>query len=322
MNQPNLAHLNMIPPGLVIVAAPTHETLHVARLVVTREALCGGDHLGVAFPMYQAVVSLHAGPPHHQKRFVAQHGHLNVPDGIKLTIEFVGSHADFNFCGHESAPMLTSMFAAAEKVTPTAFILAQTAGNVGSLRRAETLGHYRRTLMQAGATGVVFLMMDDRSQHEELAQLCDEFIEVQEAEPDADMDAALVFDVHSLHGFSRIQTGQVMCGLRYAEQGIHYRFERFISIGAEDRLIWALRCMDWTLADIGEQFGCNKTTVMRRLMKLPRVVKQTFDQAWLEAMLFQCGVEEREATLTSSSTSSRHDDEDEEDFDEEDFDEA
>lgn len=322
MTQPISNNLNLIPPGLVIVAASSPETLQDARLVITREVLSRGNNLGLAFPAFNHVVSLHAGAPHQQKRFAAQHRQLEVPDGLKLDIQPVGSRADFDFCCDESAAMLLSMFGATEPATPTAFIFAQAAGNVASLRRADTLGRYRNALAQAGATGFVLLMVEDRSKLEELSQLCDEFIEVQEAEPDADMDAALVFDTHSLHGFSRFQTGKVMCGLSYAEQGVHYRFERFISIRAEDRLIWALRCLDWSLADIGEQFGCNKTTVLRRLNKLPRPVKQDFDETWLEAMLEQYGVEGKDGRRGKSSSSSQHDDEDEESFDEEDFNEA
>ena len=312
MNRAMISNIGTIPPGLVIVTSGKKDVLDEARLVIVDEALRGGSSLGLQFDCYSKVVSLYAGTAHQEKHIVARHRYCEPsPNGVEHKIAMVGSRPNFDFCCDEASATFTPMIrAAAQEVRPTLFILCQAVRNFEDLLMADTLNHYRNELVRAGATGIIMLASEGGDVGKDLPQLCEEFIEVDEAEPDYDVDVAMTFDCHSLRSLRRLGIGKTMCGIRYADQRIRFTYAPFISNSMRERVMWSLRCSGRSYAEIGEVFGINKSTVMRQLKKLPNTSGYKVDDVRINEMLEHLDIDEYDEKVNAKFSSDDDDDDD------------
>jgi hypothetical protein len=317
MTYPLIPSNSIIPPGLVIVSSKCKDILDDARLAITGQVLNAGKSLGLQFGAYDKVVSLYSGKPHQHKHVLARHRYCEVPpEDTEHQIIMLGSRANFNFCGDEASTTLKPMIRAAEKgKRPTAFIFSQTVSDINSLLLADTLNQYRNELIATGSTGIVMLASNGGFKDSDLPQLCEEFIEVEEAEPDFDMDCAMAFDCHSLRSLHRFGIGKTMCSTRYADHRISYSYTAFISARADERAMWWLRCAGRSYAEIGDKFGINKSTAMRQLKKLPSTTGHKVDKQWLDEMLEHLDVGADGEAINSTVNSTGDDDEDDDDYD-------
>jgi hypothetical protein len=324
----------VIPSGLMIVGANNQDTLNDARLAILGQAMRAGNALGFQFDQPKKVIDLYAGTPQQQKNILVKSSFCEAPpDGVEYKISMVGSRSgSYNFCGDEAAsnviPMIRAAGASGEK---SVILFSQTISNASSLLLADTLNQYRAEAKMAGVLVIVMLACPEGYKKSELPALCEEFIEVDEVEPDFDQDLAMSFDLHSQRGMHRMGIGKTMCSLNYANRRINVSFAPFVCKKSEDRALWYLHCAGRTNAKIAKVVGLHPSNITRNLQKLPRSAPVVMPDVWIKKMLEHFDFEESDADDASKPKSTGHrpppsiwdgsDDEDSDNDDQEDDDE-
>lgn len=326
----------VIPAGLMIVGANNQDTLNDARLAILGQVMRAGNALGVQFDQPEKIIDLYAGTPQQQKNILVKSSFCEAPpEGVEYKISMVGSRSgSYNFCGDEAAsnviPMIRAAGASEEK---SVILFSQTISNASSLLLADTLNQYRAEAKMAEVLVIVMLACSEGFKKSELPALCEEFIEVDEVEPDFDQDVAMSFDLHSQRGMHRMGIGKAMGSLSYANRRIKVSFTPFISKKSSVRALWYLHCAGRTNAKIAKVVELHPSNVTRQLQKLPRSAPVVMPEDWIKKMLAHFDLEEGDAEDASKpkSKSSGHrpppsiwegsDDEDSDNDDQEDDDE-
>ena len=301
----------VIPSGLMIVGANNQDTLNDARLAILGQAMRAGNALGFQFDQPKKVIDLYAGTPQQQKNILIKSSFCEAPpEGVEYKISMVGSRSgSYNFCGDEAAsnviPMIRAAGASGEK---SVVLFSQAISNASSLLLADTLNQYRAEAKMAGVLVIVMLACPEGYKKSELPALCEEFIEVDEVEPDFDQDLAMSFDVHSQRGMHRMGLGKVMCSLSYANRRINVSFAPFVSKKSNVRALWYLHCAGRTNAKIAKVVELHPSNVTRQLQKLPRSAPVVMPDDWIKKMLAHFDFEEGDAEDASKpkSKSSGH----------------
>lgn len=294
------------PSGLMIVGADNQDTLNDARLAILGQVMRAGNALGIQFDQPEKVIDLYAGTPQQQKNIMVKRSFCEPPpEGVKYQINMVGSRSgSYNFCGDEASsnviPMIRTAGASGEK---SVIIFSQTISNASSLLLADTLNQYRSEAKMAGVLIIVMLACSGGFTESELPALCDEFIEVEEVEPDFDQDLAMSFDFHSQRGLHRMGIGKVMCSLSYANRCIKVSFAPFVSKTGKVRALWYLHCAGRTNAKISKTVGLHASNICRQLQKLPRSAPVVMPDTWIKEMLAQFDFEEYDAKSASKPKS-------------------
>lgn len=181
----------VIPSGLMIVGANNQDTLNDARLAILGQVMRAGNALGVQFDQPEKIIDLYAGTPQQQKNILVKSSFCEAPpEGVEYKISMVGSRSgSYNFCGDEAAsnviPMIRAAGASGEK---SVILFSQSISNASSLLLADTLNQYRAEAKMAEVLVIVMLACSEGFKKSELPALCEEFIEVDEVEPDFDQD--------------------------------------------------------------------------------------------------------------------------------------
>jgi len=288
----------VIPSGLMIVGANNQDTLNDARLAILGQVMRAGNALGVQFDQPEKIIDLYAGTPQQQKNILVKSSFCEAPpEGVEYKISMVGSRSgSYNFCGDEAAsnviPMIRAAGASGEK---SVILFSQTISNASSLLLADTLNQYRAEAKMAGVLVIVMLACSEGFKKSELPALCEEFIEVDEVEPDFDQDVAMSFDLHSQRGMHRMGMGKVMCSLSYANRRIKVSFAPFVSKKSSDRAVWYLHCAGRTNTKIAKVVGLHPSNITRNLQKLPRSAPVVMPDVWIKEMLANLDFEESDA---------------------------
>ena len=296
----------VIPSGLMIVGANNQDTLNDARLAILGQVMRAGNALGVPFDQPEKVIDLYAGTPQQQKNILVKSSFCEAPpEGVEYKISMVGSRSgSYNFCGDEAAsnviPMIRTAGASGEK---SVILFSQTISNASSLLLADTLNQYRAEAKMAGVLVIVMLACSEGYKKSELPALCEEFIEVDEVEPDFDQDVAMSFDLHSQRGMHRMGIGKAMGSLNYANRRIKVSFTPFISKKSSLRALWYLHCAGRTNAKIAKVVELHPSNVTRQLQKLPRSAPVVMPDVWIKEMLAHFDFEESEAEDASKPKS-------------------
>jgi hypothetical protein len=173
---------------------------------------------------------------------------------------------------------------------------------------ADTLNQYRAEAKMAEVLVIVMLACSEGFKKSELPALCEEFIEVDEVEPDFDQDVAMSFDLHSQRGMHRMGIGKAMGSLNYANRRIKVSFTPFISKKSSVRALWYLHCAGRTNAKIAKVVELHPSNITRQLQKLPRSAPVVMPEDWIKKMLAHFDFEEGDAEDASKpkSKSSGH----------------
>ena len=296
----------VIPSGLMIVGANNQDTLSDARLAILGQVMRAGNELGIQFDQTEKIIDLYAGTPQQQKNILVKSSFCEPsPEGVKYEISMVGSRSgSYNFCGDEAAsnviPMIRTAGASGEK---SVVLFSQAISNPSSLLLADTLNQYRAEAKIAGVLVIVMLACPEGFKKSELPSLCEEFIEVDEVEPDFDQDLAMSFDLHSQRGMHRMGMGKVMCSVSYGNRRIKISFVPFVSKKSSVRALWYLHCAGRTNAKISKVVGLHPSNVTRQLQKLPRSAPVSMPDDWIKKMLAHFDFEESEAEDASKPKS-------------------
>ena len=322
------------PAGLMIVGVQNKENLDDVFLAIVSQGAQGGNALGIQFDKHDCIKELHAGTVRHQNYIVAQRKCSEpIPDGVDHQIIMVGSRCgNFNFCSDEAATqVIEAIRSAGEKSQRPLVVFSQSINDTRSLLLSDTLSQFRAESKASNVLCIVLLAHNEGFENCELAELCEEFLQVEDADPDFDQDLAFTFDTRSLRGMRRMGVDKTMCSMSYDNHRIRQTFAPFICKNIKGRAVWYLHCAGRTNVQIAKIVKLHPSNVSRYLQKMPRIAPVVMPEEWLTKMLdYLDGYYSDEDSAVSSSfqkpssRSSMHkvsDDDDEEDDlnDDEDF---
>jgi hypothetical protein len=276
---PILTHLSQIPQGLTGVYCPDASIAGEVRNTITQMALRGASTLGLPMPKVAAVKSVFSG----NSRRVEQAKLLaNANQPSKATVhhdvQVMDSRNGFDWCSNEG---MTTLLPLIQSATNMWLILEQQVAGPMSPILANGLSRISAAAKQSGAWVMMIVVSGSGCQSDQLQQLCDEYIEVSTCEPDSGTYAAFAFDCVNIRDLAAFGAVKTMCSVFLSDGHIRRRFEPFVSHDLLNRAIWALRCQQKTVEEIGKLTGLDKSNVSRRLANLPQPCSDKTRFDWL-----------------------------------------
>lgn len=256
-------HPGSIPPklnsGLVLVTVDNSTILPHARVVLEKQAREGGQKLGVTMPSPRPVflMSGNAIP----EREPASRGGTTE---ISLDSRFL------KIIGRIKANPKTWLTAEQPLIDPR------------DRWHSDGFRYLRQTARKHKTRIMIFCFKAGQTWGGETLELMDEHIHVQCCEPEPGANASFAVTwcgtVHPAYA----GCGSVMCSVYRDKNGTtNYRGKPFISAQLSSRVMWMLRCEGESHARIAARFGMAKSTVQRRLEKLPATKKLHLSENWL-----------------------------------------
>lgn len=293
----NPAHETMLEmtTGLMIVVSNSYGTLLDASDALTEQALHGASDTGLKFPPVRTVRTFVAGSERQlkyaeaRKRFSAE-----PPKGVEHKLVGIGTHSMFNWCSVEGRQAILPYIHTELQVQyPCMNVFVQQVKSNNDVLVAETLLQFRAAAKAANVYVMALLACDSGFENGKFQELCDEYVVIKECTPDFDQDTAFSIDYLGLRPLNRFGVGKTMCSVRYADHRLQHTYTPYLSTHPLYRVIWLMRCMGKSYAEIGEAVGLDKSNVMRNLRQMPAVNRSLeIDAQWLEQMLEYIGLEE------------------------------
>lgn len=277
----------LVETGLTIVASDSVEALVDARCFLTDQICHGKADTGLQYPPIGTLTALHSGTER-ILNFAAKtiKSVESAPYKAIHQIVPVSPYFGFNFCGIEGRTKVLQFASIRSKPDrPNGITFLQDIKSPEDALLNDALFQIRVAAKEAGVIVIAMLACENGFEESQLQQLCDEFIQIEECEPDFDQDSAFSVECYSLRQLRRFGVGKIMCSMRFEEDGIRQTLERFISKEVHDRVMWHLRSSGKTYAEIGLRFGVDKTTAMRQLQKMPRTIPKELDSDRIEQLL-------------------------------------
>ena len=280
-----LPRLNPIPKGLVMVGVKAAYLVPYIRQVLEQAILEDSDDLNPGLEG-GSLRSVHSGAG----RQLDQARVLHVASGLTkqertLNFEVVGMRSEYDWLSAAGLFTMQTILDGSDEDWITA---AHEVDEPINPARAQILALVREEAKQANAGIIVFLTFKEGCETNELHQFCDEYIEVAPCEPDLGDSIAFSIDFVSLRHLNVLGVGKQMCSISVSAGEFRRRYTQFIASDLETRVMWALRAQGKKLAEIGSLLDVNKSTVMRRLERLPDPCPGLGDQSgedWLNRYL-------------------------------------
>lgn len=293
----NPAHQIMLEmsPGLMLAVSDSIDVLQDACNAFTEQALQSASDTGIKFPNVRSVRNFIAGSERQLKYAEAQKRYLAAPaKGTEHKLVGIGSSSTFNWCSVEGRhAILPYIHTELQVQYPCMNIFIQEIESDKDVLVAETLMQLRAAAKAANVYMMALLACHSGFENSKFHELCDEYAVIKECQPDFDQDTAFSIDYLGLRPLNRFGIGKTMCSVRYADHRLQHTYTPYLSMHPLYRVIWLMRCMGKSYAEIGEAVGLDKSNVMRNLRQMPAINRSLeIDAHWLEQMLEHIGLEE------------------------------
>ncbi|TDQ93239.1 helix-turn-helix domain-containing protein [Paraburkholderia silvatlantica] len=265
-------HSQPMSPGLMVVLIRGKHLGRDVRAAFETQYVNGGSVAGIPAPEAEFMWSLHSGAASvvDEQAALAEHEQLS-DSAIERTFCAYGSRRNFTYCGDEGLETLLPIIEEAEGGWVT---LAQSSDSISPEHLIAGMHEIRTAAEQANAYVLLFVVRGDNDQVAKIQDFCDDYLEVEECEPDP--DAHLAFSIEALRfgDMHRLGYGKVLCDVTLNDDLYMRTFEPFIAKSLRDRFIWKLRASGKSLAEIGELIGLHKSSVKRCLDGMRPVRRQ------------------------------------------------
>ena len=308
--------LAAVPPGLMLVVVKSRSQLPLVRATLTHQLLHASDKkIGLKFPPIKQLFSLYAGSDRQQQYAQANHAAFGPPPpGVEHQFKSFGTRSNYDWCSTEGLPPLLSLINSSDVVeTPCWYTVAQIISDSSKVMQVDALAQIRHAAKAAGVYVLVFLVCDEKVDETHFNDLCDEYLEIEECEPDMGFNQAFSIDCYGLRDLNALGLGKTMCNLHFEGMRVTQTYAPFIASDFKTRAMWILRGMGLSFAEIGVKVGMHKSNVLRNLLSLPKPCPIKVADDWLE-----CLDEYLAAGLEKAVKTSPDDDDDGEDEFEED----
>lgn len=279
---PMLNFISPLPPGLIIIAITEPTLMTHVRCAVTRLAAVGSKKLGFPFIKLESMSALYSGNNRQQEQ-AKIFDQCAVASTKTIPHEYINfdSRSGFNWWGPEGRHTLLHIieekggYVTAEQEIDGA-VTTQMSGGLLKIQTAAK---------QASSVIMLFISCQKDFDISQFTECCDELIAASPCEPNREHEVAFSLDCVNLRDMNAFGIGKTMCEVSLKEGVFHRDYSPFISSSLESRLMWILRGQGKKFEEIGKTLKRNKTTVMRRLEKLPKPARMDMSQGLLESYL-------------------------------------
>lgn len=256
-------HSQPMSPGLMVVLIRGKHLGRDVRAATEAEYVNGGNIAGIPAPEAEFMWSLHSGSTSavdEQNALAALEQRSD--SAIERTCYAYGLRRSFSYCGDEGLETLLPVIRNAEHGWVT---LAQSCDSLPSEHLIAGMYEIRTAAEQANAYVLLFVVSANEDHVPSIQDFCDEYLEVDECEPDPGAHLAFSFAALRFADMHALGYGKVICNVTLTDDGYMRTFEPFIAASLRDRFIWKLRAAGKSLSEIGELVGLHKSSVKRCL---------------------------------------------------------
>jgi hypothetical protein len=269
-----------INPGVIWVAAEDREVLLHGRIVLELCAARGSRKAGIPFQNHLSLLALHTGP-YREFQEIKRIAECVVSNRIASPVHriWVGQEG-FNFLSSEGLRAATMRYFP-KSVEPMCTSIHQPLSAQPLPQTVNAIASMQPEIKGMGHLALIFSSWPAASADQILLRSAvDELVTLERCEPEP--DTLLSFNVKLSGGdlLGRFSAGSVMVDVHVVDDYIRYRFRPFVSKQLLDRYIWMLRAAGRSLDAIGAEVGLNKSTVKRRLDRLPPPAKAPATDGW------------------------------------------
>lgn len=280
---PALVGSSKFEPGLITVAMNDASLAAQVKNAFEQLWLRESNRLGVCMPAVDEMLSLHTGSPRKLEQAVAlMEANKQYKSKVHHTYKEFPSRGDFNWLTDAGLCVLLPQI---EETGCGVLTLTQEISGSITPSMAVALTNIGNAAKQAKAYVLLFLVCVDGMEKLNLQELCDEYIEVGQCEPDIGCHVAFSIEFVGLRDMHLIGVGKTMCQVK-ASGGRFLRLYRpFIAIDCQTRAMWIMRREGKTLGEIGKLLGIHKSNVLRRLKGLPKHPHYKVEEGWIKRYL-------------------------------------
>lgn len=277
----SLTAISALTPGLTMVVGQySAMTLYVHGAIVQAVAKQSAD-LPIPMPDCKSVICVFRNSPRKLEQLRGVHKLLGLS---ALTTE------DFKLAYREASRELDWTSPAAIATLPlgnkeredSCMVLQQPPGTTPDI---DGLLHLRRAAEAAGA--YVILLCPDVAHEAKISGIPNELFVATPCEPSPGFDEAFVLSCPELASPLNPGSGKILCCVRLGDGGLETEITPYVADDLKTRLMAILKANEWSLEEIGQLVGLNKSNVSRKLRMVCGAVPDGWDDdmlaEWLEA---------------------------------------
>lgn len=288
-----LAKLSPVPVGLTVVMLRDANLINTVRTALTQQLLVAGCDLGLQFDKVSFVKSLCAGSTRMQEALTARLGACgSTSDQVHHEFKSLGTGGDFNWCNKEGLAALLPLIKPKENPQKSCWIVLVQSKQESAVQMVNALQLMRQAAGDSGRYVMVIIVFEAVKTVTNLAECCDEYIEIDACEADNPHDVAFSIDCHGLRGLDSFSQGKKMCSVGEHEGRITHTYRPFVAASLKNRHIWLLRGAGESLAEIGAFFEVDKSNIWRVLKTMPRPVKAPLPKGWMDQVAEYLGLDD------------------------------
>jgi len=292
----------------MVVGQYSEMTLFVHGAIVQAVATESAD-LPIPMPDCKSVICVFRNTPRKLEQLRGAHKLLGLS---ALTTE------DFKFAYREasreldwsSPAAIATLSLGSEESEDRCIVLQQPPGTAPDI---DGLLHLRRAAEASGA--YVILLCPDVANEAKISGIPNELLVAAPCEPNPGFDEAFVLSCPELASPLSPSSGKVLCCVRLGDDGLETEITPYVADDLKTRLMAILKADEWSLEEIGNLVGLNKSNVSRKLRMVSRTVPDGWDGDMLAEWLEACDldpIEEEESSEVDSVDDDDADDEDDE----------
>jgi len=303
----SLSAISALNPGLtMIVGQYSPMTLYVHAVIVQVVAKQSAD-LPIPMPDCKSVICFFRNTPRKLEQLRGVHKLLGLSaltsDNFKLAYREASRELDWT-----SPAAIATLSLGNEEREDSCMILLQPAGTTPDI---DGLLHLRRAAEAAGA--YVILLCPDVPHDAKISGIPNELFVATPCEPNPGFDEAFVLSCPELASPLNPGSGKVLCSVRLGDDGLETEITPYVADDLKTRLMAILKANEWSLEEIGQLVGLNKSNVSRKLRMVSGVVPDGWDDDMLAEWLEACDLDPIEDEESSEVDSVDDDDADEDD---------
>ena len=303
----SLTAISALNPGLtMIVGKYSPITLYVQAVIVQVVAKQSAD-LPIPMPDFKSVICFFRNTPRKLEQLRGVHKLLGlsalITDDFKLAYREASRELDWT-----SPAAIATLSLGNEERKDCCLVLQQPTGTTPDI---DGLLHLRRAAESANAH--VILLCPDVAHEAKTSGIPNELFVATPCEPNPGFDEAFVLSCPELASPLNPGSGKVLCSVRLGDDGLETEITPYVADDLKIRLMAILKANEWSLEEIGQLVGLNKSNVSRKLRMVSGVVPDGWDDDMLAEWLEACDLDPIEEEESSEVDSVDDDDADEDD---------
>ena len=302
-----LTAISTLNPGLTMVVGQYSAlTLYVQAVIGQALAKQSAD-LPIPMPDCTSVICVFRNTHRKLEQLRGVHRTLGLSaltaDNFKLVYREASKELDWT-----SPAAIATLVLGHEEREGSCLLLQQPVGTIPDI---DGLLYLRRAAEAADA--YVILLCPDVAHDAKISGIPNELFVAMPCEPNPGFDEAFVLSCPELASPLNPGSGKVLCCVRLGDGGLETEIMPYVADDLKTRLMAILKANEWSLEEIGNLVGLNKSNVSRKLRMVSGAVPDGWDGDMLAEWLEACDLDPIEEEESSEIDSVDDDDADEDD---------